>query len=124
MRAISFFNGSKGQALDSISLLPLLAGNHPGKDPLRDVSIYQSSGGKKYQAIRMGDWKLMLNRQEQATELYDLAEDLRETRNLIEDPGQQPRIREMMSAYHQIRHNNERSTPRVDYSRKRKRTKP
>jgi len=112
----------KDQALDSISLLPLLAGNHQGKDPLREVSVYQASGGnKKDMAIRMGDWKLMLNGQEQASELYNLAEDLKETRNLIDDPGQQSRIREMMGAFQQIRHNNGRSTPLVDYSRNRSR---
>jgi len=72
---------------DSVSLLPLLAGD--GK-PVRDSAVNCSAGGLL--AIRRGPWKLIFGpgsggwgqgRDSQLGQLYNLDEDLGETRNLF-----------------------------------------
>ena len=73
-------------AEDSYSLLPLLKGS---QDPVRETAVSTSSSGLI--ALRRGNWKLIFGpgsggwakgRDEQPAQLYDLADDLGETRNL------------------------------------------
>jgi arylsulfatase A-like enzyme len=45
-------------------------------------------GGKSYEAIIRGDWKLMQNSPYQPLELYHLADDPQEQQNLIKDRPQ------------------------------------
>jgi arylsulfatase A len=65
-------------AEDSVSLLPALLGK--AKNPVREATIHQAPAGL---AIRQGDWKLITLRNG-TRELYNLKEDLSETRNLLE----------------------------------------
>jgi arylsulfatase A len=65
-------------AEDSVSILPALLGK--AKAPIREATIHQAPAGL---AIRQGDWKLITLRNG-IRELYNLKEDLSETRNLIE----------------------------------------
>jgi arylsulfatase A-like enzyme len=71
---------------DSVSLLPLLAG---GDKPVRESAVNCSAGGLL--AIRHGPWKLIFGpgsggwgqgRDSQLGQLYNLADDLAETKNL------------------------------------------
>ena len=74
---------------DSFSILPLLRG---GDQPVRDSAVNQSAGGLP--AVRSGPWKLIFGpgsggwSKGDAThpaQLYNLAEDLAETKNLYAD---------------------------------------
>ncbi|MCA1733589.1 MAG: hypothetical protein LC732_08295, partial [Acidobacteria bacterium] len=74
---------SEDQAMDSASLLPILTGKQKG--PLHVFVIYQA--GSAYDgAIREGSMVLLVDRKNEATELYDLATDIGQERNLIADP--------------------------------------
>lgn len=74
---------AEDQAMDSVSLLPLLTGKQKGR--LRDFVIYQA--GFAYDgAIREGSMVLLVDRNNNATELYDLATDVGQEKNLIGDP--------------------------------------
>ena len=80
-----------GQGIDGLSLVPLL------KDPKapfkRDALYwhyphYSNQGGKPGGAIRSGDFKLIEFYEQGRVELYNLKQDLQESRNLAEEmPG-------------------------------------
>ena len=65
-------------AEDSVSILPALLGK--AKAPVREATIHQAPAGL---ALRQGDWKLITLRNG-TRELYNLKDDLSETRNLLE----------------------------------------
>jgi hypothetical protein len=72
------------QAMDSTSLIPLLLGESLSQ-PLHPFVLYQA--GFAYDgAIREGDMVLMVDRENEATELYDLGADLGQANNLIGNP--------------------------------------
>jgi arylsulfatase A-like enzyme len=71
------------QAMDSISLLPVLTGEQPDSVPLRQFALYQA-GDAYVGAIREGSLVLVVDKNNQATELYDLATDLAQKNNLID----------------------------------------
>ena len=74
---------AEDQAMDSASLLPILTGSQKG--PLHEFVIYQA--GFAYDgAIREGSMVLVVDRENEATELYDLATDIGQERDLIADP--------------------------------------
>ncbi len=69
--------------MDGISLLPLLAGREGQREHEYLYFEFQESGGR--QAVRKGDWKavrLNVRSEETKYELYDLADDPGETRDL------------------------------------------
>jgi arylsulfatase A-like enzyme len=86
--------------LDAVSLLPVLRGENPGS-AIRDLYFVRREGGpqyggKSYEALIRGDWKLMQNSPYLPLELYNLKEDPREQTNLI---SQQPKVaRELETA--------------------------
>lgn len=72
------------QAMDSSSLLPVLSGAQ-GDCPLHDFVLYQA--GYAYDgAIREGSMVLLVDRNNEATELYDLSSDLAQANDLIGNP--------------------------------------
>lgn len=82
----------KDQAMDSISLLPVLTGEQDEGDPLREFAIYQA--GFAYDgAIREGDWVLVVDKDNRATELYNLKNDLAQEHNLIDDKRYRNKVR-------------------------------
>lgn len=77
-------NMEEDQAKDSASLLPILTGNHPENEPLHEFVLYQA--GFAYEgAIREGDLVLVVDRNNEAIELYDLSVDLAQKNNLINE---------------------------------------
>ncbi|WP_187775644.1 sulfatase-like hydrolase/transferase [Luteimonas suaedae] len=73
------------QAMDSVSLLPILTGRQAEGEPLREFALYQ--GGNAYEgAIREGSLVLVVDNKDGARELYDLETDLAQERNLIDLP--------------------------------------
>ncbi len=77
---------STSDQLDGVDLLPYLTGQQTGSP--HEV-LYWRQGHKT--ALRMGDWKLVRMRggsEKQAWELYNLADDIGETRNLATSEAQ------------------------------------
>ncbi|NZA25999.1 arylsulfatase [Luteimonas sp. SJ-92] len=71
------------QAMDSLSLLPVLTGRQSEREPLREFALYQA--GFAYEgAIREGSLVLVVDNEVGARELYDLATDLGQERDLID----------------------------------------
>lgn len=73
--------------IDAVSLVPVLRGETLAED--RELYFTRReggarNGGKSYQAIVRGDWKLMQNDPYSPLELYNLKDDPQETRNLID----------------------------------------
>jgi arylsulfatase A-like enzyme len=86
------------QAMDSATLLPLLTGRQAKGTPVHEFVIYQA--GYAYDgAIRRGRHVLVVDRNNQATELYDLTADRGQERNLIADPAHAARVAEMRSRF-------------------------
>ena len=151
------------QALDSVSLVPVLLGQRDDQHPVRQTLLLQSSPGRdafmdkpptvapaeiKAQAkrkgkakaknatrlavnrvyaraaqaaantgsdgmahaLREGPWKLTFDLQDKPVALYNLAEDLAEQKNRIDDPAQADRIKRMDQMYRAIR-KSKRSLP-------------
>ena len=68
---------------DGVSFVPLLRGEAMHRGPLFwDYPHYGNQGGSPASAVRDGRWKLIEWHDEESVELYDLAADLGETKNL------------------------------------------
>jgi arylsulfatase A len=96
---------------DSVSFLDCLYGKQRGD--FREASVYQN--GKKSLAIRKGKWKLIVHG-DNRRELFDLVNDIGETRNLIDT---QAMVGKKLAGLLQSYLDNGRSTPgkaqRVDH---------
>ncbi|MFH5885432.1 sulfatase-like hydrolase/transferase [Halalkalibaculum sp. DA3122] len=68
------------RALDGKNIWPALTGEAEGYS---DRTLYWKTGGEY--AVRQGDWKLIVQRNDQAKELYNLADDFRETTDLSDE---------------------------------------
>jgi arylsulfatase A-like enzyme len=90
-------------AEDSFSILPGLLGT--AKAPVREATVHQSIAGDL--AIRQGPWKLIF-KTTGVRELYNLTDDLSETRNVITNHAD---ISEQLSKLMQSYITNGRSTP-------------
>lgn len=106
-------NMQEDQAKDSASLLSILTGNQPEDQPLHEFVLYQA--GFAYDgAIREGDLVLVVDRNEEATELYDLSVDLGQEKNLIHQEkfsNTVKRLRKKFLKYND--HNNTTVEPRT-----------
>ena len=101
------------QARDSFNFLPVLLGQRSDNEPVRDHIIMEASHGMKtdwYHAFREGQWKLILDRNKDIWGLYNLADDLAETTNLMNDPSQASRIQRMRKRCLQL-HKSARTAP-------------
>ena len=88
---------------DSFSILPSLLGT--AKAPMREATVHQSMAGDL--AIRQGPWKLIF-KTTGVRELYNLTDDLSETRNVITNHADiSERLAKLMQSYI----TNGRSTP-------------
>ena len=84
--------------LDAVSLVPLLEGRTmPANRELYFVRREggPAYGGKSYEALVRGDWKLMQNNPWSPLELYHLKNDPQETTNLV---GKAPKVFQELSA--------------------------
>jgi arylsulfatase A-like enzyme len=102
------------QSRDSVSFLPLLDGTADAETIRRTAMVLVSGGkgggsvpvGQKHMsAIRVREWKLILDAQERPVELYNLADNLGEdpARNLVAVPDEAARVADMMERYHEAR---------------------
>ncbi len=86
------------QGLDSESFLPVLNGDRV--DSTRDSMFVQANSEPRYgqqlaKMVRMGDWKLITSREQKPLHLFNLASDLKETNDLLNDAEQQARVIQM-----------------------------
>jgi arylsulfatase A-like enzyme len=74
-------------AIDAVSLLPVLRGAPMPTEPRELYFVRREGGpaygGKSYEAIIRGDWKLMQNSPYEPLELYNLKDDPQEKKNLF-----------------------------------------
>lgn len=76
--------GARPGDVDGVNLIPLLKGGSIKPRPLFwHYPHYSNQGGEPGSAIREGDWKLIEFHQDGRRELYNLRQDVSETRNLI-----------------------------------------
>ncbi|WP_432800016.1 sulfatase family protein [Poriferisphaera sp. WC338] len=92
-------NMDADQAMDSASLMPIF---RDPRESIHNVIIYQD--GYAYDgAIRQDDWVLLVDRENKATELYDLKNDIGQKKNLINESDHKQRIIRMKKLF--LRHN-------------------
>ncbi len=87
--------------LDGVNLLPLLTG---GTIPARPIfwhfPNYTNQGGRPAGAVRDGEWKLVEQYEDGSLELYHLASDIRETRNLAKkEPARAAAMQVQLAAW-------------------------
>ncbi len=99
------------QAVDSISMLPVLLGQQPPGQPVRDYVIMQAAhwadptvDHTKWHSVRQGDWVLLLDETDTPVELYNLADDLAETTDLIGYPQYAGVVDELVTVYEYARY--------------------
>lgn len=75
---------TQAQTLDGISLLPLMRGNNEKEREALywHYPHYHQEGAVPYSSVRMGDWKLIENFETNTFELYNLKDDISESKDL------------------------------------------
>lgn len=108
-----------GGVTDGVSLLPLLRGakHSPRAALFWHYPHYSNQGGKPGGAIRQGDYKLIESFEGAPTELYDLARNAGETRNLA--TREPRRVKSMRNRLHRWRESvgAQMMTPNPAYNR-------
>jgi len=86
---------------DGVSLAPLLRGGTIAPRPLYwHYPHYHPGGATPYSAVRDGDWKLLHFYEDDRVELYDLAHDPAEQRDLaISDAARSAALRAKLDAW-------------------------
>ena len=80
------------QCMDSVNLLPVLLGHQEESEAVRPFVLHQAGQGNNQTdafGIRRGDHVLIINRNRSPRELFNLAEDLSQSTNLV-DPATYP----------------------------------
>lgn len=89
------------QHVDGKNLVPLLLEKELGRGPIYwHFPHYGNQGGPPASAVRQGDWKLIYLHETKTYELYNLAEDIGETRNQIEDDSVKDKISSLKRQLH------------------------
>ena len=87
-------NMQEDQAMDCVSLLSLITGKSKTNAPLHPFMLFQG-GNPKDLAIREGEWVLILDRQKEPRELYNLKTDLKQEVNLVNEKEQQELVKRL-----------------------------
>jgi arylsulfatase A-like enzyme len=87
--AIQAAGGTPPGEIDAVSLMPVLHGEKLPPSPPRELYFVRRDGGpeyggKSYEALIRGDWKLMQNDPYSPLEMYNLARDPQERNNVID----------------------------------------
>lgn len=108
------------QAMDSTSILPVLLGQQPANQPVRDYMLLQAADWAdptvdhtRWHSIRQGDWVLLLNETDTPVELYNLADDLAETTNLIGNMQYAGVVNELVTVFNYARYVSDHTGPPV-----------
>lgn len=100
---VEYAGGAVPAGIDGVSFLATLLGR-AAEQPAHDVLYWEHTGLENWQALRRGDWKLVRRRvqtKNPASELYDLAADPGETRDLAaEQPERVAELLELLEREH------------------------
>lgn len=90
-------------ATDGISLLPTLSGTPPPERPLFwHYPHYGNQGGAPSAAVRLGDWKLIEWFEDGRSELFDVAQDPAESRDLATaEPDRVKQLKDILHRWQQ-----------------------
>jgi arylsulfatase A-like enzyme len=102
LSTLAGFDPRPAQHRDGVDLRPLLGGS--GRVSRDAIFIhfphYHGSGNRPSSAVRAGDWKLVEWLEDGRLELYDLAKDPGETRDLaLEEPAVAARLKATLDAW-------------------------
>ena len=91
----------EGQILDGVDLLPILKGEASQERAIFwHYPHYGNQGGAPCAAVRQGDWKLIEWFEDLRVELYNLEDDLSETRDLAnQEPRRVEQLRDALHAW-------------------------
>jgi len=95
------WQGRTGQTVDGVSLVPLLKGT--GHTPADRAFVWHFphnySGQTPFSALRQGQWKLIYHHADRRLELFNIADDISESRDLAkENPAQVAALAKLLSA--------------------------
>ena len=121
MAALLKVDVPEDEAKDSLNLLPLLTGK---KGFVQREHLTLQSGSFTEVMFRDGDWKLILDSDDQSSKFepvalfnltkYPMEE---ESRNMVSHPEHQDRVKTMRSKYLAIRNGDARTTPVIKHKR-------
>lgn len=101
------------QALDSANILPLLLGEKD--EPVRSYLTVDASQGfgeqVKWRTIRAGDWALLLDTTDTPRELYNMATDVEQTTNLINQSSHATLVSRLLDQYLYAMNQSTRTVP-------------
>ncbi len=107
-------NTPEDQALDSANIMPILLGQQPENNPVRNELIIQAAHWgehNSYRGIRVDDWELVMDPDDNPIELYNLANDLAQQNNLINNSQHAARITAMLNSYDYAVNQSTRTVP-------------
>jgi arylsulfatase A-like enzyme len=95
--------GAKAPPVDGKSLMPILRGGKLADRPLFwHYPHYSGQGGKPSGAVRLGEWKLIEFYEDGRVELFHLADDVGERRNLANrESGRAKKLRSLLADWRQ-----------------------
>jgi arylsulfatase A-like enzyme len=109
--------GGQPGAVDGVSLRPLLEGKRIADRPIFwHYPHYSDQGGKPGGAVRMGDWKLIEFYEDGHLELFNLRDDIGETKNLAKrEASRAARMRKVLDDWrHSVKAAMPASNPKYD----------
>ncbi len=107
MPTLAELAGTKAPKGDGISFVPTMLGK--GKQTSRDFMYWEEPHGKvTSHAVRLGDWKMVQNKGDGPMELYNLKNDLAETKDVA---AEHPEVLEKIKAICKSEHTPERKYP-------------
>ncbi len=102
--------------LDGVSLLPLLKeGKAPNRSLYWHFPNYTNQGGRPAGAMRSDNWKLIENFEDGSLELYDLANDPSEQKDLAKEKAEQAQKMQMQLAAWRVRVGAQMPTPNPNF---------
>lgn len=88
MYALTTNSMAADQAMDCANILPILLGEQDENVPVHEFMLHQSQNSKLYPyAIRQGDYVMFFDQAKGGGPLYNLADDLGQSTNLLEGGG-------------------------------------
>ncbi len=112
------------QTVDGKSLLPLIQEKEMQREAIYwHYPHYHQEGGVPYSAVRLGDWKLIENFETNTFELYNLKEDISESKNLTnEQPDLVAELKNKLTEW-RVQVNAQYASPNENFKKSKERKK-
>ncbi len=103
MYALTGNSMDANQAMDCANILPILLGEQPENEPVRDFMVLQghnvSSSDNSF-ILRRDEYVLLMDDNRDPVELYNLSNDFAQVTNLIAESSEQQRIADMAALFY------------------------